>query len=185
MPSCSFWALAPDLERVLEFVFASGLFEVCESYSEPGQELRHFHSSAQLAAAYPLGVCKGRSTVTLITLLAKGSGPLLVERYALTGRPYGDGAFRHKASGWGLISLQLGGLGPKGMVASYTNHNTERRARGWADQYPELGAVTAWDWARVGSASATLNRYIRKLAIEKVAGNVVLPEAARVLTGPH
>ncbi|MBB5204987.1 hypothetical protein HNQ51_002306 [Inhella inkyongensis] len=181
MPNCDFFATQNDLEAVLDFVFETGVFTVYEAYSRPEEELRVFNSTLELANAYSLGACRGRGSSVLLQLHVEGSGPITIERFALNPRACNGKAFRYRANGWGLIQLQLGGIGPKGLVASHTNHNSVARALSWESTYPELGPVSTWNWSAVQAASNKLNRFIRKLAVYKDGSRPVLAEAASYL----
>jgi hypothetical protein len=92
------------------------------------------------------------------------------------------GTHRYVAEGWGLISLQLGGLSKKGLHPSHTNHNSEKRARKWADTYADrMGDPSAWDWDVITRTSARLNRRIRSLGSAKLGSRPVLPAAREAL----
>lgn len=178
LPNCDFLATKSDLEAVLGFVFDSREFTAYEAYSEPETELRTVCSTAELAALYPLGLCQGTGHSVLLQLVAKNSGAVTVERFALDPTKCEGKTYRYRSSGWGLIQLYLGGIGPKGLVPSHTNHNSQARALKWASTYPELPPPSTWDWPVLLAASSKLNRYIRKLAVSREGNRLVLPEAA-------
>mgnify|MGYP001264901437 FL=1 len=178
MPNCDFLATKSDLEAILGYVFAAGEFTVYEAYSEPEAELRIVDSATELAELYPLGLCKGTAPSVLLQLVAKNSGAVTVERIALDPSKCNGKTYRYRSSGWGLIQLHLGGIGPKGLVPSHTNHNSQARALKWASTYPELPSPSTWDWQVVQAASSKMNRFIRKLAVSKEGNRLVLPEAA-------
>ncbi|MBK8016118.1 MAG: hypothetical protein IPK20_04970 [Betaproteobacteria bacterium] len=181
VPNCDFLAAKSDLEAVLDYVFTSHEFTVYEAYSEPEAELRTFGSTAEVADAHPLGRCKGTAPSVLLQLLARGSGAATIERYALDPSSCNGKTFRYRSSGWGLIQLHLGGIGPKGLVSSHTNHNSPERALKWASTYPELSPPSAWDWKLVQASSRKLNRVIHTLAVAKDGSRPVLAEAAACL----
>ena len=178
MPNCDFLAAKTDLEAVLGFVFASGEYSVFESYSEPEQDLRKFSSVAEVENAYRLGECTGTAPSVLLQLLASGTGTTTVERVALDPRHCGGMNFRFRASGWGLIQLYLGGVGPRGLIPSHTNHLSEAKAIKYEASHPISVSVSAWNWRGVESASRRLNRFIHKQAIAKLGSRPVLPHAA-------
>jgi hypothetical protein len=178
VPNCDFLATKSDIEAVLGYVFASCEFTVYEAYSEPEAELRTFGNAAELAKLYPLGLCQGTAPSVLLHLVAKNSGAVTVERFALEPIKCNGKTYRYRSSGWGLIQLHLGGIGPKGLVPSHTNHNSQARALKWAPTYPELPSPSTWNWQAVQAASSKLNRFIRKQAVSKEGNRLVLPEAA-------
>lgn len=177
MPNCDFYASGADFDDLLDFVFAQADCRVFESYSPFDQELIEFHSKEEIAARYPVGVCRGNAQSVLLDLLARrAGGQLEVRRIDL--KPGVGATFRYAVNGWGLISLQLGGVGPQGLVPSHTNHNSEKRALAWAPAFPELGGVAQWNWAEVTRTSNRINRHIRtKLAVAKIGSRAVLRDA--------
>jgi hypothetical protein len=183
MPTCDFLALASDCEAVLGFVFGSVDFTVYESYSPYSADLATFSSAAEIAARYPLGKCTGTAPSVLLALLAKGTGQATVTRIALDPAKCDGHTFRYRTDGWGLIQLHLGGIGPKGIVASNTNHNSQARALKWESSRPDLPPVSSWDWPGVQAASRKLNRFIHSLAASSTGSSPILPEAARYFSG--
>ncbi|MBS0203810.1 MAG: hypothetical protein JSS49_12975 [Planctomycetes bacterium] len=55
MAKLDFFAAETDQRAVLEFLFSSTDVRVFEAYSEFGADLREFHSTDELAQAFPLG----------------------------------------------------------------------------------------------------------------------------------
>jgi hypothetical protein len=180
MPNCDFLAADNDFRTVFEHVLECGDFEVYEAYSPYGNELAKFDCWASLLERYPsLGTCRGTEPSCMLQLLVPQAGSVITERIALDPRACSGHTFRYRASGWGLIQLQLGGIGPKGLVLSHTNHNSLARATAWEPTYREvLGPVSAWDWPHIASASRKLNRFIAAAAVTKVGSWPVLPWAA-------
>lgn len=178
MPNCNFYALESDLETVLDFVFDKSGCRVFESYSEYGKPLCEFRSVAELKERYPLGYCRGNAPSVLLMLLPESAGKLVVEQIPKE-RIRPDEPVRHAAAGWGLISLQLGGQSPKEIVASHTNHNSQKRATTWHGIYGDVyGSPSAWDWPLVESTSRRINSFIRKTGAAKAGSRPVLPAAA-------
>jgi hypothetical protein len=109
------------------------------------------------------------------------SDNLRVSQIRLDPKATGGATSREAVTGWGLIQLYLGGLSQRGLVHSHTNHNSEARARKWSDTIGNLGAVDAWDWKAVTSASRRLNARIRRHAVSKVGSRPVLEGAFRLM----
>jgi hypothetical protein len=108
-----------------------------------------------------------------------------VKRIELKPSKVSGATFREAIEGWGLIQVQIGGAGPKGIDHSRSNHNSETRARKWERTYPELGPVADWDFKLVSSISGRINRHIHNnLAISKIGSRPVLKDAkARINSG--
>jgi hypothetical protein len=50
-------------------------------------------------------------------------------------------SWRGELGGWGVLTLQLGGMMPDGVQPSYVNVNSEKRALLWEDADRNLGPV--------------------------------------------
>ena len=177
MPNCDFYAAGSDFSDVLEFVFTRSGCQVFETYSPVGQELAEFTGFEQIAGRYPLGITRHTAPSVLLALVPPSARRLVTKRRI----DLESGEMRYTLEGWGIIHLHLGGVGPKGLVHSHTNHNSEKRARAWAATAPHLAPVAAWDWKEVASASSRLNANIRRLAVSKIGSRPVLPQAAKIL----
>jgi hypothetical protein len=181
MPNIDFYAANADFDPILTHVFSISECRVFESYSPFGQELAEFTSIDSIASRYAIGVCKGTGASVLLQLVPPNAMDLCrIERVNLNPAACDGHTFRYRISGWGLIQLYLGGVGPHGMVESHGNHFTELGAQKWEQSDGgELGAVAAWDWRRIAAISSALNRFIRsKLARYKLGSRPVLPDAA-------
>ena len=177
MPNCDFYAAGTDLGDVLEYVFTRNECQVFETYSPIGQELVEFTSFEQIAARYPVGTVRHTAPSVLLALVPPGARRLVTKRRI----DLESGGTRYTLEGWGIIHLHLGGVGPKGLVHSHTNHHSEKRARAWAATAPHLEPVEAWDWKEVAAISNRLNAHIRRLAVSKIGSRPVLPAASTVL----
>ena len=118
-------------------------------------------------------------------LYVLGSGPEPVARRIdlRPGNILGDATFRYQCDGWGLIQLDFGSLVDDGseLRRSHTDHNTDKRARKWAETAPQAGDPGQWDWALIARTSNKLNRLIRGMAVRKIGPWPVLPEAAQLI----
>ncbi len=175
MPNHDFYAVGDDHRSVLEFVFDVLGCQVRESYSAPNAALREFSDAKSALAAWDE---EGRRTGLMLDLYHPSAGGLVrIRRFDLDERPFGRGAFRHVVEGWGLIQLHLADPRDGRLARSHTNHNSQKRAQVWAATYPELERPDTWDWTAVTRVSSRLNRYIRKLAVDKRRGRSVLSGA--------
>lgn len=182
MPNCDFYAADSDIDDVLDYVFGLKDVVVFEHYSPFDRTLLRFHSPADVADRYPdIGKCAGNAPSALLAVFpASYVDRKQVKRIALKPSKTSGASFREIVEGWGLIQLQIGGTGPKGVVHSHTNHNSEARAKKWESTYPELGPVNDWDFKLISSVSGRINRHIRNsLAVAKVGSRPVLMDAKR------
>ena len=184
MPNCDFYAAGADLDALLAYVFGLPDARVWEHYSPYNTELTEFHSVEEIKRRYPLGAPQGTACSVLLQLQPVAArGDVRTNRISLDPRRCNGATYRYALEGWGLIQLQLGGVGPRGLVQSHTNHNTRKRALTWEAQcLDRLGRVDAWDWREVTRVSSKINRYIRgHLAVDRVGSRPVLPQAHEVM----
>ena len=183
MPNCDFYAAEADFNQILDFVFASCECQVFETYSPFDDDLAQFNSSGEIGQRYAVGRCPGTAPSVLLSLVPPSGRTLVtIRRIELKAGSVPGARYRHTLEGWGTISLQLGGIGPKGLVHSHSNHNSEKRARAWSSTHPEWKAVDEWNWPEVARVSSRLNTHIReRLAVSKIGSRPVLREAAALL----
>lgn len=181
MPNLDFYAVAADFDAVLEYVFAKSGCRVFESYSAFDSDLIEFKTADMLKEKLTVGQCSADSPSILLQLVVPENSALSrIRKIDLSPAKSGGHTFRYTIEGWGLIQLYLGGLGPRGVVSSHTNHNSEARARAWQRTCPDMGQTNSWDWPQITSVSSAFNRYIRsKLAVGKLGSRPVLPAAQK------
>jgi hypothetical protein len=184
VPNCDFYAAPGDFEPILQFVFEEMECRVFQAYSRVDSDLKEFSRLDELvhSTELKLGDCSNRNlSCSLMLWPVQASDQVQIRRIELN--PAARlGTHKHTVEGWGLISLQLGGLGNMGVHPSHTNHNSENRARKWADTYKDtMGDPSAWDWDVVTRTSAKLNRRIHSLATTKLRSRPVLPAAKEAL----
>jgi hypothetical protein len=176
MPNCDFYGVEEDFDQILDFVFAQPGWVLVELSSAPDQALRTFRSRVELTAVHEVGTAQA-----LFNLHASSMAAPIVER-RVTFKPGAvPGALgRTDSAGWGLIQLYLGPTVDGEIRLSHSNHNSRTRALAWESLYlDDLGPVQAWDWNEVERVSSRLNRFIRRIAVDKVGSRVILPGAAR------
>jgi hypothetical protein len=178
LPNCDFYAASGDFEPILRFVFDDLRCRVLEAYSDFDKDLREFSSFAEIVKATNLGDCRNSTPSCFLVLWpVEASDQVRIRRFKLNPSS-GLGTHRHVAEGWGLISLQFGGLRKMELHPSHTNHNTEKRATKWADTLGHsMGDPKSWNWNVVTRTSEKLNRRIRSLAVAKMGSRSVLPAA--------
>jgi len=184
LPNCDFYAAPGDFELILQFLFEELQCRVFEAYSRFDRDLREFSCLDELVESTEtkLGDCSNsRLSCYLALWPVEASDQVRIRRIELNPTA-GLGTHRYSVEGWGLIFLQLGGLGKMEVHPSNTNHNSEKRARKWAETYEDLlGQPSAWNWDVVTRTSAKLNRRIRSLAAAKIGSRPVLPAAKEAL----
>lgn len=179
MPNCDFYAALEDHEQLLDWLFREGSCEILESYSELEKPLTQFGSTGEVLKVFERRYATGRQVDSVgLALYVIGSGPRpIIRRIALNPSSCDGATFRFVAEGWGLIGLSLQSVSEIGLRCSNTNHNSRLRAEKWAQVSDLLGNPDVWDFAKVTSCSARINREIRKRAVDKIGGRVVLPGA--------
>jgi hypothetical protein len=184
VPNCDFYAAPSDFEPVLRFIFEDMECRVFEAYSRLDHDLREFSCFEELldrADPKPGDCSNSKLSCFLMLWPLRASMHVRVRRIELDPATR-LGKYWHALEGWGLISLQLGGLAKGELHPSHTNHNSESRATKWADTYKEtMGDPSAWNWHVVTGTSAKLNRHIRSLATAKLGSRSVLPAAKEAL----
>jgi hypothetical protein len=171
-----FFAAALDQRSVLDFLFASTDIRVLESYSEPDAKLREFHSTDELAAAFPLGVDQHGSGGAVLLQLWSPSvmSELTIRRFRLDPEKCDGHTFRHRIEGGALMQLYFGGAKDRIVTISHFGHQSQVRAQTW-------GVDEGVNWESLKSLSNRIQYHIRKrLAVAKVAGCPVLAQASEL-----
>jgi hypothetical protein len=174
MPNCDFYALAPDCEAILDFVFSNRDWRLFEAYSRPDRELRTFTSVGAVTSALDLA----REGAHLMLYAPEMRGHVSPKRIDLYPGALGNATFRYSINGCGLIQLLFRAPVQGVLAASHTGHSSQNRAERWAPTSPEDAEyVATWDWAAVTRMSGRLVRHLRRLGAAKVGSRPVLPAA--------
>jgi hypothetical protein len=152
---------------------------VFESDSAFGQDLTEFSTIDGLMTKLDVGTCKSDGDRVRLQLVVPSASSLYrIRRIKLALDQCDRHTFRYTIEGWGLIQLDLGGIGPNGAVSSHTNNFSTKGARKGEPPGSDKGAVDSWNWSEVQSISSKLNRFIRnKVSVGKLGSRPVLPEA--------
>jgi hypothetical protein len=168
-----FFAAETDQRAVLNFLFSATDVRVFESYSEYDADLREFRSTAELAAAFPIGADPhGNGSAALLQLWSPSvMRELTIERFALNPAACDGHTFRHCITGGALMQLYFGGVHSRVVTKSHFGHQSRVRAQKWdMDQ--------GINWESLKTLSNRIQYHIRKrLAVAKVPGCPVLPQA--------
>ena len=168
-----FFAAEADHRAVLAFLFSSTDVRVFESYSEFSAELREFHSTDELAAAFPLGADPHGNGLAILLQLWSPSvmRDLTIRRFKLDPVHCDGHTFRHNIEGGGLMQLYLGGVCDRVVTKSHFGHQSRVQAEAW-------GVANGVNWEALKTLSKRIRYHIRKrLAAGKVPGRPVLPQA--------
>jgi hypothetical protein len=168
-----FFAAGTDQWALLDFLFSSTDVQVFESYSEFDADLREFHSTDELAAAFPIGTDHhGNGLAVLLQLWSPSvMSELTIERFALNPAVCDGHTFRHCIAGGGLMQLYLGGICGRVVTKSHFGHQSQVRAQKWDTDH-------GVNWEALKTLSNRIRYHIRKrLAVGSVPGRPVLPQA--------
>jgi hypothetical protein len=168
-----FFAAEADQRAVLDFLFSSTDVRVFESYSEPDAELREFHSTADLGAAFPLGSDPhGNGHAILLQLWSPSvMRDLSIRRFKLDPAHCNGHTFRHNIEGGGLMQLYFGGICDRVVTKSHFGHQSQVRAKAWE-------VDDGVNWEALKTLSNRIQYHVRKrLAAGKAESMPVLPAA--------
>jgi hypothetical protein len=169
----NFFAAESDQKAVTEFLFSSTDVRVFESYSEFGRDLREFHSTDDLASAFPLGTDPfGNGSAILLQLWSQSvMRELTITRFALNPDACNGHTFRHRMDGGALMQMYFGGVHNRVVTVSHFGHQSQARAQNW-------DVDDGIDWKALNKLSNRIQYHVRKrLAGAKVRGCPVLPQA--------
>ncbi len=169
-----------DFNALVESAFEAETPVVSSSESELGEPLQRFSTLEAIQAKAAQCVQAGIHNYAFGLWYPSMKGQMSERRVEFD--PPRDGhTFRYSLSGWGIIHLHLY-VTPPHTLQCRVAVNSEARATSRQARYPELGAVSDWDWRVVEAYAFRLNR--RLAAMGKTAP-VAQPSAmAAVATAP-
>ena len=185
MPNTYFFAYGSDVIPIVEAAFEIEGCRVFEAYSAPESNLNEFCSAESLneflnAEAQDAAF---KPSCHLAVWPSAANSKVPIETFALDPKACRGKTWRQRLTGWGVIFLLSSGVQKGTLGCSSLGVNSEARALGWeATYHSQMGPVAAWNWRLVAKTHRRLSYVInRKLAVEKVEGRAVLPEASRLL----
>jgi hypothetical protein len=191
MPNCDFYATPADHRILLDWLFREQSCQIYENTSDWEQPLRLFNATDEVLSQFERTYVGGKKWTSVpLQLYVLGAGPPFEPRKIALKPEACDGkTFRYSAAGLGLVQLYLESVGNDRLSNSHTNHNSQKRAETWANTVDDLSDPARWDFARIKSFSARLNRQIKKQSVAKIGSRPVLPGAlelwnAGVALGP-
>ena len=176
MAQLEFFGLNDDHRQIIEFLFTETDVHIFELYSNFGQTLREFKSWGDLQTAFDIGQDKhGHGWATLLSLWSPAvMADPNIRRVKLDPTHCHGFTFRYTIGGWGAFQFYLGGLHERIITKSHFGHLTERGARA-------RGYVSGVNWPALAKLSNKVRYHISKrLAVAKVPGRPVLPEAYKL-----
>ena len=171
-----FFAAEADQKALLDFLFSETDVRVFESYSQFDSELREFHSTEELARAFPLGKDPlGSGNAVLLQLWSPSvmSG-LQIERFSVNPDFCNGYTFRHRIAGGGLMQLYLGGQSGNVITMSHFGCQSEKRAQKW-------GVEEGVNWRALEKIAGKIQYHLcKRMAAGKASGRPVLPQAMQL-----
>lgn len=166
MAELQFYAARADIEDVLAYVFDRE-WHVYEQVGKRGAEPHRFAAPEDVLAEYDAKFA-GNDEADSGTLFLHVWAPETKAEPKIE-----DG----EVEGWGLIQLQIAGVGKRKIGVSRFAHNTAKRAWTWSDVYAkELGDPDDWDWDELERLSRKFRYHVStKLAVRKDRNGIVRP----------
>ncbi len=181
MPNCGFFASESDIPLVIDYIWASG-GKIFDTNSATNSLPAEFNSTAEILEHHRNSIYK---CLSIAVWYPPGNGKVLFTRIDLSKNPqYNAGDYYCVSEGWALFHISFGGIDDKRKTLSKSNFgvNSERRALGYESTYTRLGAVSEWNWRAIEKYSRAFSYHIaKKLSVEKISANPVLPGAAQLM----
>lgn len=156
--------LSPEaVNSIAEAIFAKPGVRVVEAYSDFDVIPREFSSASEVAAYARECAQRPNGLLHLFVHYPDMGGRLVRETIRLKPGAVPGHSLRYTWNGWGLIAVQLY-LSNKPSLLSRIVANSEVRASGWADTYPEVDAPDTWRWSAVKSHVRRLQRVLKRVA---------------------
>ena len=149
------------LVGLIESIF-QGNPAVYEAYSVPDNELRMFHSSAEVMRYIDEVKNKKENLAYLSIHYPAAGGYIKIKKINLIQKKCKGAKLRYSAEGWGLIQFQLW-IKENGFTCDI-GVNSEKRALKWEPTYPELKSPGLWEWKEVQKQCQRLKRVLKKSA---------------------
>ena len=154
---------AKSLFELVEISFSNGVIRFYEAYSAPDKEIleiksltefkKYYNQKSEVYKSFQFGLYYPES-----------KGKFTIDRFDLDPKYCNGSTFKYKTSGWGVIYIQLSIEHPESMIECRIAVNSEKRAKGWKDIYPQMGLPELWDWKIVNSKARKLIYNMKKLA---------------------
>ena len=150
------------VETIADAVYLHSVPRVIEAYSAIGSTLASLASKTQFLEYVLAKSESSGGSAHLAVHYPEMKGLVIQSRIDLDPKRCGEGAFRFKIEGWGLIWLHL--QWPKGSPGTFVSANSQKRALAWSHTNPELGPPNDWDWVAVSRHLRRIKRAARAAA---------------------
>lgn len=176
----NFYATREDKIAILDFIFAATDYQIYDHYSDAGEELKRYFSTAEIVEKFDLE--KGGQYAVCLGLWNPADGTKNIARRIELDPKRCDGhTFRYASTGWGVQQLYFGGIQNIHLSLSLFKGFNEKGALVSDLINPENErAAHLLDWKLIRSDQLKLKNYIeKKLGVEKHDGTIALPDACR------
>lgn len=147
-----------NLDILLEGAFQAEVPQVASSESDFGQPLQYYTTPEEILAKVADCAKSGVRNYAFGLWYPSMKGRVIERKIELD--PPRDGeSFRYSLSGWGIIHLHLY-FTPPHTLQCRVAVNSEARATSREDRYPDMGAVSEWDWRVVETYAFRLSRQL-------------------------
>lgn len=168
-----------NIGEVLIAVYKEGEPIAYQADSAFGEELKEFNSREELNQEIDKLLNTNAPFFQFAFYYPESIGFVEKQRVNLNPEKCNGHTFRFSIKGWGLIYLQFHRK-PQG-IECRAAVNTEKRANGWKDTYPDMKEPSLWRWKTVEKNARRIIRVINKVAQQ---GTPADPKTAtRLLVG--
>lgn len=173
-----FFGTVEDKKLLLDFIFSETNYLVFDHYSEFGEELQQYFSTAEILEKFDLE--NGSQYHVMLGLWNPSDKTKNIIRKVILDPKYCKGhSFRYTSSGWGIQRLYFGGIENGFLNASQCMGFNEKGAlaKDFLNPACEKEAHQL-DWKLIRSDQRILKNYIeKKLGVEKHKRGIVLRNA--------
>ncbi len=151
-----------QLEKVATAIFNGGAVRVFDVYSENNCTIQKYDDAEMVLYKLFSDLTEPRHYSFLGIRYDDFGADVETERIELNPEKFPKASFRHRCSGWGMITFHVKAV-EDGVLEAVFNANSFKRAQALELTLPALGPVNAWNWHRVDSQTRRLTRVLAKL----------------------
>ena len=154
-----------DISKLNDIVSSISLEPVVvyQDYSDFDSDLKKFEDVNGLIEHIEQMIANDAFSANFAIYYPEAKGYFYKEKKLVNPEKCNGATFRHVASGWGLIHLQID-FRKKPVTEFKIAANTFKRASAWETTYPELKEAELWDWKFVEKQTRRLIRVLKKSA---------------------
>ncbi len=150
-----------DFGALVEGAFQPEIPMVSSSESDLGEPLQRFANPEEILAKAASCAKAGIHSYAFGLWYPSMKGRV-IERQIVLDPPREGKSFRYSLSGWGIIHLHLYFTSPNTLQCRVAV-NSEARAKSRQSRYPDMGAVSEWDWRVVETYAFRLSRRLASM----------------------